>query len=369
MKKILFFITSLGGGGAERVLINLVNNLDKNKYDVTVQTLFDVGVNKVYLDKKIKYIPGLPWQFRGNSQVQKILSPKGLYKIFVRNKYDVVISYLEGPPSRIISGCPYNDTKKIAWIHVEQEGKKRAAKAFRTFSEAKKCYSAFDKIICVSQKVKEDFSSIFGAEYPIEVLYNTNDTKQIIEKSKKQNINMDLSSDVNVFSVGRLEEQKGYDRLIYSHKRLLDEGYGHHIYILGGGSLEKTLKQQCVELGVSDTFHFLGYKDNPYAYLAQADVFICSSRREGFSTAVTESLILGIPCVSTNCSGAEELLGENNEYGIVVENSEEGIYLGLKEMLSNPLLRKKYAELAQKRGKNFSTEKTVQKVKELLENI
>lgn len=369
MKKILFLITSLGGGGAERVLINLVNSLDKSKYDITVQTMFNVGVNRTYLDKSIKYIPGFQKQFRGNSQLQKILPRKLLYRFLIREKYDVIVSYLEGPPARVLSGCPYNDTKKITWIHVEQENKKRASRVFRTYREAQKSYSAFDRIICVSRKVQEDFTAIFGLEEKTEVLYNTNNTKEIIEKSKQQVCDVELSREVNVFSVGRLEKQKGYDRLINVHRRLLQEGVNHHIYILGVGSLEKELKQQCVDLEVSDTFHFLGYKSNPYAYLARADMFICSSRREGFSTAVTESLVLGIPCVSTRCSGAEELLGEHNEYGLVVENSEEGIYLGLKEMLTHVSERENYAERAKKRGEQFSTEKTVQKVDDLLENI
>lgn len=86
-----------------------------------------------------------------------------------------------------------------------------------------------------------------------------------------------------------------------------------------------------IENNLTDTFTFLGYRDNPYKYVKKADLYVCSSRREGFSTAVTEALIVGTPVVSTNCSGAYELLGKNNEYGIVTENNEDALYEGIKK--------------------------------------
>ena len=99
------------------VLVNLVNNMDKEKFDITVKTLFDVGVNKKFLKSHIKYDYCLKKTFKANSQILKIFSSKYLYKKFVKEKYDVVISYLEGPTSRIISGCNDPNTKKICWIH------------------------------------------------------------------------------------------------------------------------------------------------------------------------------------------------------------------------------------------------------------
>ena len=113
----------------------------------------------------------------------------------------------------------------------------------------------------------------------------------------------------------------------------------------------------------------LGFHRNPYRYVARCDLYVCPSHREGFSTAVTEALIVGTPVVSTNCSGAKELLGEHDEYGIVVENSEEGIYQGMKRMLSDPELLAHYKKQAKLRGSFFSRRETVRAVEEMLSSL
>lgn len=104
--KILFVIHDLSVGGAEKVLINLVNNMDYLKFDVTVLALFDEGVNKQFLNSKIKYRYAFRHAIRGNSHYMKLLSPKQLYRWLVSDEYDIVISYLEGPSARIVAGCP-----------------------------------------------------------------------------------------------------------------------------------------------------------------------------------------------------------------------------------------------------------------------
>jgi Glycosyltransferase len=174
---------------------------------------------------------------------------------------------------------------------------------------------------------------------------------------------------INLVSVAKIIWTKGFDRLIDVHKRLIDEGYKHYINILGIGEDQGKLQKKIEELGLQDSFRFLGFHKNPYKFVSRSDLYICSSLREGFSTAVSEALILGVPVVSTNCSGAEELLGANNEYGIVTENTEEGIYNGLKKLLSNPELLKYYKDKATERGRFFSTEKTVKEVENLLDSL
>lgn len=367
MKSILFLIPNLGGGGAERVLVNMVNNLDKNKYDITVQTLFDVGVNKQFLHKDVKYIGGFSHVFRGNIHLLKCFSPKFLYQIIVKKRYDLVVSYLEGPTARIVSGCPFTDSKKISWIHGEKCTAKRFAESFRSIQEAVSCYSKYDKTICVANTVREDFEKFVNTDCA--VLYNLNEDCQIHEMGKEPITDIQFSSEVNLISVGKLTETKGFDRLLHVHQRLLKQGIRHHIYIVGSGSEEAILRREASNLGVFDTFHLIGFKVNPYKYVAKADIFICSSRREGFSTAVTEALYLGVPVVSTCCSGAKELLGSNNEFGIVTENSEEGIYQGLKQMLTDKQLREHYREMSVCRGQTFSKEQTLQRIEDLFDSI
>lgn len=370
MKKILFFIPNLMHGGAEKVLVNLVNNLDKNKYDITLQTIFDVGINKQYLNKDIHYKYVFKSIFRGSTTIFKLFSPKFLYKYLIKYEYDIVISYLEGPTARIISGCPYN-SKKISWIHIEMNDEKKFALGFRNGEEARKCYSKFDETICVSNTVKQIFLKTSGLnESSVYVLYNTNETEQIVEKSKEEVDDVIFDKDkINICSVGKITGTKGYDRLARVHKRLIDEGLNHHIYILGIGEDEDKINKYIKENNLKDTYTLLGFRNNPYKYVAKCDLFICSSLREGFSTAVTESLVVGTPVVSTLCSGAQELLGYNNEYGLVVENSEEGIYEGIKKLLKDRELLAYYKEKAIERGSFFSKEKTVSTVEEMIDSL
>lgn len=366
-KKILFLIPNLQPGGAERVLVNLANNLSQDKFDVTVQTLFDVGINKQYLLPHVHYKGGWKKQPRGTTTLMKLFSPSFLYRRVVKEQYDIVISYLEGPTARIVSGCKDKKTKLVCWLHVEFLGYKNATVGFRSIKEAKKRYNRFDKIIAVADTVRTDFKKWIQIDRPIEVLYNTNETEQIIEKAKETVEDMLIvPNEIVICSVGRLRPEKDFKKLIIVHKRLIDEGYVHKLYILGEGSEREKLEQLIQELQVTDSVKLLGFQKNPYAYVARCDIYACSSLREGFSTAVTEALVLGTPVVTTECSGMKELLGENNEYGIVTENSEDGLYEGLKQLLSNPELLASYKEKATERGKCFSREATVRTVEEAL---
>ncbi len=370
MKKVLFFIPNLMHGGAEKVLVNLVNNLDKDKYDITLQTIFDEGVNKKYLNKNIKYKYIFKNLFRGSTTLFKIFKPEFLYRHLIKDEYDIVVSYLEGPTARIISSCPYK-SKKISWIHIEMTDTKKFSNGFRNLEETKECYSKFDKIICVSNNVKEEFFKVSRLDSNnMSVLYNTNETDYILEKSKESvdDINFDKNT-INICSVGKIIDTKGYDRLARVHKRLKEENLNHRIYILGIGEDQKKIEKYLTDNNLQETFTFIGFRDNPYKYVSKCDLFVCSSLREGFSTAVTESLIVGTPVVSTLCSGAHELLGENNEYGIVVENSEDGIYEGLKTLLNNTDLLNYYKEKAKERGSLFSKENTVKAVENMIDSL
>lgn len=367
-QKLLFLIPSLGHGGAEKVLVNLVNNLSQEKYDVTVQTLFDVGVHRQHLMPHIHYIGGLKHQFRGNSHIQKLFTPKFLYRYIVRDSYDIVISYLEGITARLVSGCSNPHVKKMCWLHTELNTPALASRCFRNLQEAQNAYNRYDAIVAVSNQIKESFEKQVSVQKSVVVKYNTNETEHIAFMAKKP-ISEILSDGPNICTVGKLITVKGFDRLLDAHKRLLDECYPHHVYILGIGEEQKALESKIKEYGVGDSFTLLGFRDNPYQYVARCDLYVCSSRREGFSTAVTEALIVGTPVVSTDCSGAKELLGEHDEYGLVVENSAEGVYDGMKKMLSDPALLAHYKEKAKERGSFFSREKTVRAVEEMLDNL
>ena len=179
MKKILFLIHDLSVGGAEKVLVNLVNNMDYTKFDVTVIALFGGGTNEKFLNKNVHYKYIFKKVFPANSKIMKFFSPSLLHKLFVKEKYDYEISYLEGPSARIISGCRDKSVKLITWIHTIQATKKKAAVSFRNYSESEKCYGRFDKVVCVSENIKEDFLNLYPNTKSVEVLYNTNETKKM----------------------------------------------------------------------------------------------------------------------------------------------------------------------------------------------
>lgn len=367
MKKILFLIPTLAHGGAEKVLVNLVNNLDQNKYDITVQVMFDGGVNKEFLMPHVHYKYMFKKIFRGSAMIFSIMSPKFLYKHLVKDEYDVVISYLEGVTARIACGCK---AKKVSWIHIEMLDEKAFTLGFKSRQEALKYYNLFDYNVCVSNTVKEKFCAFGVDKDKTIVLYNTNEDQEIKEKSEQpvDDILFEKST-INLVSVGKLVPSKGYDRLLRIHNKLIKEGFLIHTYILGIGEYEGKFKKFIQENSLDNSFTLVGYKKNPYKYVKNCDLYVCSSRREGFSTAVTEALIVGTPVISTECSGAVELLGENNEYGVVVGNNEDALYDGLKDLLKNREKIEYYHKKAVERAEFFKKETRVREVEELLDKL
>ncbi len=364
--KILFLIHSMGPGGAEKVLTNLVNNLNPDFYDITLMTLFD-GINAQFLKPHIRYRVCFPYMIRGNTHLLKLLPPGILHQSLIKEQYDIEVSYLEGAAARIISGCRNSRTKLISWIHVEQHTKKIASQAFRSYGESVLCYQRFHKTICVSNAVKEDYQKLYPQIYNVEVLYNTIETEKIKEW-KKEPIEYGMISKAayRLCGVGKLMPNKGFDRLLRIHKRLCENGISVHTYILGEGSERNALERYIENNGLKHSVTLLGYQTNPYKYVAACDLFICASHAEGFSTAATEALVVGTPVCTVDVSGMKEMLGENNEYGIVTENDEEALYDGIFQLIKNPALLGYYKLQAEQRGQLFSTDTTTNAVGTML---
>lgn len=365
MKKILFLIHDLGQGGAEKVLVNLVNNMDKEKFDITVVTLFGGGVNEQFLKPHIKHRSVFKKSFPGNSKIMKLFTPRFLHKFCIKEHYDIEVSYLEGPSARIISGCPDKDTKLVSWIHCTMKSERDISVGFRNMREVNDCYSKFHCAAFVSKGVKDAFLEHCSYQGPAYVMYNTIESDFIITKSKEQAEGL-VEDRLKIISVGTLKQIKGYDRLLRISKTLKDEGMNFHLYIMGRGPMQNEMEEYIDNNNLGDRVTMLGYDTNPYKFISMCDLFVCSSYAEGFSTAATEALIVGTPVVTVEVSGMKEMLGEHNEYGIVTENSEEALYEGIKKMLTIPGMLEDYAKRAKERGKYFSTENTVKAVEEML---
>ena len=366
MKRILFLIHDLGQGGAEKVLVNLVNHLNRTVFDVYIKVLFGGGVNEQFLNSDVHLSGVFSRNIPANSRWMKMFTPKQLHKMYIKEQYDIEVSYLEGPCARIISGCTNKNTKLVSWIHTKYIKENDIYNSFRSRREALDCYNRFDFIACVSEDVRSTFCDFIGFTKPNGILYNTIESEKIKIMSN-DSIGIEISNDTfNIIAVGSLKHVKRFDRLLNIAKRLKAEGYRVHTYILGTGPLKGDLARFVDTNNLNDSVTLLGYDTNPYKYLSKCDLFVCSSQTEGFSTAATEALIVGTPVCTTEVSGMKELLGENNNYGLITENNEDALYSGIKKILDNPDTLARYKEKAKERGIIFSTEHTVRKVENML---
>jgi glycosyltransferase involved in cell wall biosynthesis len=171
-----------------------------------------------------------------------------------------------------------------------------------------------------------------------------------------------------MLAVGTLYPPKNYPRLLQAHKRLLQAGVEHDLWILGDGEQRQAIEQYITDHHLIDSVRLFGFQTNPYPYMKAADLIVCSSNYEGFSTVITESVILGKAVVTTDCSGMREILGDS-EYGLITENTDDAFYSGLTSMLTNSALRKEYAGKAAARGQQFSTRELVSKTQDFLRKV
>lgn len=365
MLKILFLIHDLGQGGAEKVLVNLVNNMDRSKFSITVLSLFGGGVNEQFLASHIRYRAIFKRPVPANSHIMKLFTPKQLHRFFVKEEYDIEVAYLEGPSARIISGCRNKNTKLVSWIHCTMHSKKNVAESFRNISESKNCYNRFHYMVYVSKTCEEAFQKFCPTRRNNVVLYNTNDSDAIRNSAKMKIDDKEFSTDTILWcGMGKLIPVKAFDRMLRIQERLISNEENVHLFILGDGPLKGELEKWCDEHGISSSVTFLGYQTNPYKYLAKCDLFVCSSHSEGFSTAAAEALIVGVPVCTVEVSGMREMLGENNEYGVITENNEEALYKAIKSLVDNPELLSYYKNKATERGDYFTLSKTVKAVED-----
>lgn len=363
MIKILFFIESLGGGGAEKVLQNLVNAMDKSQFDITVQTLFPDGAADK-LAKQIKYKYCYPSDSKLSRLVMRAETAAGLtYPLHIKDDYDVEVAYLECGSTKIMASSTNENAVKLAWVHCDLSKKFPDHAAF--VAKSKKLYDKFDGIVCVSQSVKGGFEKLFGKDERAEVIYNTVNDAEIRRLADAESVKADAPI---ILSVGRLSEEKRFDRLICAHKRLLDSGVKNELHILGEGSERASLERLIGELSLENSVKLLGYRDNPYPYIKAADICVCSSDYEGLSTFITESLILGKAIVTTACGGMDELLG-NNECGIITDFNEAALAEGIIKLLTDEALKTKYEQKAKVRGLDFSSSRLASKTEEYIKNM
>ncbi|ROH95794.1 glycosyltransferase [Chryseobacterium daecheongense] len=379
-KKILIRIGSLRHGGAEKVLATFLKNIPQHQYEIDLLLNLHSGkylseipdwINIVYLHKGEMITTNRPQDIpRKAARVihEKVLKkfPNLLYKGKLKNKqYDIEFAAIHGMRDEIL-GSPLKSSKKIVWIHNDLS----EVKGY-TNQEIRKFFG-FDAIMVISEKIEQLFHSLACNEdekQKIIRIYNPLDTGEFLAKAEQPVINYTFDPSVPTFvSVGTVFPQKGFDRLLQVHKRLLDEGFKHNVLIIGDGYDFENIKKLKTELGVDETATMLGFTDNPYPYFKNADFYILSSRYEGFPTVLFEAITLKKKIISTEVSGAREMLN-NGELGLIVDNSEEGIYQGMKQALSHPEAFTGYENRLQDYEMPFNLENSVNKITSILNSL
>jgi Glycosyltransferase len=369
---ILFVINSFVGGGAERVFLDMLKNINRSKFEIDVLVVDDFGIHckemkeLVHYQKIIRHVSHpklIRWFWKAISILKtrylKWCSPQKLHKKYVKKKYDIEVAYLEGMATKIVAGG--TSAFKYAWIHTDVLNNPWAEASYRTKEEERLAYQSMDKVIAVSRSVKEAADKKF--QICSEVKYNILDDQRIrqLAKSDTRTLNKDKLA---IVSVGTLWQAKGYLRLIKCVKRLLQQGCAVELHLIGDGEDREMLETYIAQQGLKEKVHLLGFQKDPYGLMCQADMYVCSSYAEGFSTSVTEALILGVPVVTTKCAGMHELLGDS-EYGLIVENSEEALWQGLHQLVTEDKLRAHYKMVAMKRGKDFQIHTNIDKLEKM----
>lgn len=372
MRSVLFFIESLGRGGAERIFATFIENT-KNKYDVFTET-----DGEVYTDIIKSHANHRCMVKKTDSGAKSILnklkikasllaSPEFVRKNYIKGSYDVEVAFCEGYSTKIIGNSKKRNCKKIAWVHTDMVKNPWSEKVFGSAEEEKKCYKNFDAIVCVSQTMKDAFIEKYGMEEKVFVLYNPLDFESIIEKSS-ENTDFKFGDGMKFILAGTFIKIKGYDRFINVCERLKNEGEKFSALIMGDGEEKENIKKLIAEKNLGGTIKILDFQTNPYKYIKNSDVYVCSSLAEGYSTAVSEAVALNVPVITTECSGMREIFGEN-ECGIICENSEDGLYSAMKKVLENPSLLEKFSEEEKIRSKDFSLQKRVNAIEDFIESV
>ena len=377
-KKILFLIESLSGGGAEKILTIIINNINTNKFDVTLCCIVNTGQFLNDIPNNVAYQYIIPNPKETNSLWSKLkytlkyklvyswLPLNWVYKLWVPKGNDIEIAFVEGFSTKLLSKSS-SKLKKIAWLHTDFGYNHWTPIVFKNNRQEETTYSKFNNIVCVSNVVKDSLLKIYPSLNNVIVKYNPindiliRDMSAISSGIKCRNV-----ESLKLISVGRLAPQKGYDRLLPIIKRLYDNGHNISLTILGEGSERNKLEEYIAKNNLENIVSLPGFTPNPYSIIKGHDLFVCSSRAEGYSTAVTEALILGLPVITTDCSGMRELLGENNEYGVVVQNDEESLYNGIKKFLENKSYLEFFTTKAIERGKKFSLTSLMNEIEDIL---
>lgn len=370
-KRILFFLESFGGGGAERVLLTILRHLDMKRYDVTVVVMHDWGVySEAYHSLDINVVAVLGTLSTLKDRVKsklmyEYLSPQLVARwIFAKLEADVYVAFVEGFCTKILSHV-HTAGKKIAWVHIDLESFPWTIESgiYKNLQEETNAYKQYDNIVGVS----DDVARITEKRYDLQkvrTLYNPIDEVRLKEMSDQPaSIQIDKAK-FNIISVGRLTKQKGYDELINLISAMAVKNPNLQLYIVGDGGEKNKLQSMIGSYGLNDKVKLTGFLENPYALMKDMDLFVCSSVAEGYSLVIAEAMTVGLPVVSMSCAGPRELL-DNGKYGIIC-SSYEDLADNILQLSQDPDQLSEWRRKAKERASYFKTQEIIRTIERIL---
>lgn len=368
--KVVFVHYKLVCGGAEQALFDLIQLMDKEKFDITLfvqcpggpwdQKFIDAGIRLIY-DYSCRKPTWNPIRKAGNvvKKLQTAAAYKregeGLLDVILSECADIVVSYSAWCHDMI---CFTRSAKSVKYIH----GDPGTNAVYHDEAENKKAVlERFDRIVCVSRAAWNSFRDISGITDGVELHYNPIDSSSVREKA---DCPVELPTDVPLIcAVGRLSAEKGFERLIVIHKRLLEEGIAHKLVIVGDGPDRDFLRRLVDATETQDSVILAGYQANPYPYMKQSKFLVSSSFTEGLPVISMEALCLGVPIVSAVPS-IGETFGEEM-CGIVTENDNRSLEAGIRRMLTDGDFYARAREGARKRSSFFDGKRMVKEVEDM----
>lgn len=341
--KILFCIDTLGGGGAEKLLIDILKRFDYDKYSIDLLVLYERGIYFADIPEKVS------WFFPGSDKLK-------------RRCYDIEIAFLEGYATKYIASRR-SSAIKIAWVHADLFIYHWTKRYYESNKDEYAVYLRMDKLIFVSENVKNKFLKLFGSfKSELFVVYNLIDQQELFCGLDSISI---IKRKFTLCSIGRLTQVKGYQTLIEAAKRLVEDGFDFDLWIVGEGEQRTELEELILHYSLNDVIFLQGFHKDPMPFLKAADVFVSSSLAEGFPLVVCEALCVGLPIVATKNAGSEELL-DNGKYGLLIEHDEKLLYRALKSVIESNALRCELRNKALVRARLFDQFKTMNQIYTIL---
>lgn len=377
--KVLFRHRSMEMGGVEKVLLSMLNNLDREKFDISLCLNLYQGELRDAIPSFIptKVLAGGKEDFPKNKFLNKsFLIARGLklalYRTFpaivdrfiLKNNADIEIATGYTMFSDVLNSTN-KKSKKIGWFHSDITFPKLQPIVPQLLNQIPQ----FDYFIFGSQQAKDIMLETYPDIQlpPHQVILNAIPIDELKTKALEFTPNFDTSHPVLV-SVGRLHSRKGHHKLLEAHSQLLREGIPHKIFIIGDGEEKENLERKIKELGVENTFILLGSLLNPYPYIKNANAFIMPSESEGWPLVIADTLILQTPIIATNVGGIPEMI-THKQNGYLTEYSTDSIYQGMKEFLTNKKLQTEIRNNLKDSEKQFDNQKIFNSVEQILETL